>query len=123
MTKDEVEQLISEANTEAQTVEELQQQVEHYEEQLAVATVVTQTPIHDVSWFVKWAAALIGIVGAMLTAADITPWNVVLGVISMIGWAYVGVLWNDRAMIVMNVFLAGAFMQSLIPVLKVYLGG
>lgn len=104
-----------------QDVQELEKQVETLNEELGNSTVVTQTPgMHDISWWVKWLAAIIGIFGAIATAAELYPWNVVLGFISLVGWGYVGVLWNDRALIIMNVFLAGVYCLNLVNQIKVY---
>ena len=82
-------------------------------EELQPTMVETKTPSGDLSWYVKWVASIVGILGAMGTAAHIYPWNVALGLASMAGWAYVGILWNDRALIVMNVFLCGVYCLSL----------
>lgn len=101
-------------------IEELEQQVQELNQELGNYTVVTKTPIHDFSWYVKWLSAILGVLGAMLTAAELYPWNVVLGFISMIGWGYVGILWNDRALIVMNIFLAGAYSLNLVNAAKSY---
>ncbi len=101
-------------------VKDLKKEVKDLNEELGNATVVTQTPINDISWKIKWAAAIIGIISAILTAAELYPWNMVLGFISLCGWAYVGILWNDRAMILMNVFLAGVYTLNLVNQLKEY---
>lgn len=81
-------------------------------EELQPTMVETKTPLYDTSWYVKWFASIVGIFGALATAAGIYPWNVLLGLISMAGWAYVGILWNDRALIVLNIFLCGVYLMS-----------
>lgn len=98
--------------------EELIAQVDELNQTLENHTVITKTPLHDLSWWIKWVSAVVGILGAMLTAAEVYPWNVVLGFISLVGWSYVGILWNDRAIIVMNIFLAGVYSLSLINTFK-----
>ncbi len=81
-------------------------------EQLQPDMVETKTPIGDLSWYVKWVAAITGIVGAFASAGDLFPWNVGFGVISLLLWTYVGMLWNDRAIMIMNAVIAGAFALS-----------
>lgn len=81
-------------------------------EELQPTMVETKTPLYDTSWYVKWFASIVGIFGALATAAGVYPWNVLLGLISMAGWAYVGILWNDRALIVLNIFLCGVYLMS-----------
>lgn len=107
-------------STEDQTVDptvvqELEQQVEELNEELGNATVVTMTPIHDLSWKIKWFMATpFTIIGAMLTASGLEPWNILFGTVGLVGWGWVGVVWNDRALIVTNTFLAGAYSVSLV---------
>ena len=81
-------------------------------EKLQPDMIETKTPVGDLSWYLKWGAALSGIVGAFLTAGAIAPWNVAFGLISMILWIVVGILWNDRAIMLMNAVMAGAFTLS-----------
>ena len=82
-------------------------------EQLQPDMVETKTPIGDLSWYIKWVAAITGIIGAFCSAGDIFPWNVGFGLISLVLWTYVGMLWNDRAIMIMNAVIAGAFALSL----------
>ena len=53
-------------------------------------------------WYVKWISSILMIVTMSLTAVNIYPYNVFLGLISSIGWVYVSIRWNDRALIVIN---------------------
>lgn len=104
----------------AEMIRELKAELEELRaenEELQPTMVETKTPLGDLSWYIKWSASLFGIVGAIATAANITPWNVGLGLISMAGWAYVGILWNDRALIVLNIFLCGVYVMSLMQTL------
>jgi len=72
------------------------------------------TPLGDVSWYVKWVASGFGILGAILTSLSLTPFNMIAGLMCFFGWTYVGLLWNDRALILMNTFLSGVYTISLI---------
>ena len=55
---------------------------------------------------VKWIATAIQLVGYGLTGMNIVPWNVLAFVIGIVLWFVVGVMWKDRAIMVVHV---GAF--------------
>ncbi len=60
------------------------------------------TPRYDLSWYIKWASSIILITAMMFTAVDIYPVNMLIANIGFIGWLTVGLLWHDRALIVLN---------------------
>ncbi|MCB1367212.1 MAG: ubiquinone biosynthesis methyltransferase UbiE [Rhodobacteraceae bacterium] len=55
---------------------------------------------------VKWVATAIQLVGYALTGLNVVPWNVFAFIIGIILWFLVGVMWKDRAIMVVHV---GAF--------------
>jgi len=60
------------------------------------------TPMHDLSWYVKWVSVFFVIAGWMLHAVNLYPMNVAIQMIGVAGWLWVGILWHDRALIVLN---------------------
>tara|TARA_R100000995_G_C3433094_1_gene99490 strand:- start:236 stop:547 length:312 start_codon:yes stop_codon:yes gene_type:complete len=60
------------------------------------------TPRYDLSWYIKWASSLTLIVAMMFTALDIFPINMWIANLGFVGWLVVGMLWHDRALIVLN---------------------
>lgn len=59
---------------------------------------------------IKWVASVLQIAGYTATGFDWTPWNAYLFLGGVTGWLVVGVLWNDRAlMLVHAVALAAMF--------------
>ena len=60
------------------------------------------TPTHTKDWYIKWASSIVLIVGMMFTANNIYPANLVFHIIGLIGWVVVAVMWNDRALIIIN---------------------
>jgi len=56
----------------------------------------------DHVWLVKWISSILMVVTMALTAANIFPLNITLGVISSIGWLYVSLRWSDRSLIILN---------------------
>ena len=60
------------------------------------------TPRGDLSWYIKWASSVLLIITMLLTSANVFPINLYIGVVGMAGWLVVGLLWHDRALIVLN---------------------
>jgi hypothetical protein len=62
----------------------------------------------DHAFILKWAASLVQIAGYIATAFDFAPWNIYLFLVGLTGWFIVGILWNDRAIMLIHVIaLAG----------------
>ena len=61
-----------------------------------------QTPTYTLDWYIKWIASIILIVGVILTSNNIYPLNLVVHAIGMFGWFIVAIIWNDRALLVIN---------------------
>lgn len=59
---------------------------------------------------VKWTATAVQLVGYGLTGLAATPWNVYAFIVGIALWFVVGVMWNDRAIMVVHV---GAFISLL----------
>ena len=63
------------------------------------------TPIYHFTWYVKWIASIIVLVGITIRASGVTQlqWlDIVCSWIGAVGWFYVGFKWNDRALMVLN---------------------
>ena len=60
------------------------------------------TPKGDLSWYIKWASSITLIFAMMFTAVEMFPINLFIANIGFIGWLVVGMLWHDRALIVLN---------------------
>ena len=66
-----------------------------------VAT-TTSTPLHTKDWYLKWVASVILLVGMILTAQNIYPINLFVNITGLIGWLIVSIIWNDRALMIVN---------------------
>ena len=62
----------------------------------------TKTPLHTIDWYIKWAASITLLFGMILTSNNIYPLNIFVHMIGLIGWLVVSLMWNDRALIVIN---------------------
>ena len=63
---------------------------------------VKQTPTHTLDWYIKWIASIILVGGVILTSNNIYPLNLMVHAIGMFGWFIVAIIWNDRALLVIN---------------------
>ena len=54
-------------------------------------------------FYIKWAASVIQILGYAATGFGFTPWNAYLFIVGLIGWFAVGVMWNDRAIMLIHI--------------------
>jgi len=61
-----------------------------------------QTPTYTLDWYIKWIASIILVIGVILTSNNIYPLNLIVHAIGMFGWFIVAVIWNDRALLVIN---------------------
>jgi len=66
-----------------------------------------------IAFVVKWAASVIQILGYTATAVGWTPWNLYLFLVGVLGWFAVGVLWNDRAIMLIHIIAFGAMVTGM----------
>lgn len=52
---------------------------------------------------VKWVATAVQLIGYALTGLNIVPWNILAFVIGITLWFLVGVMWKDRAIMVVHI--------------------
>jgi hypothetical protein len=64
---------------------------------------------------VKWIATVVQLIGYGLTGLGYTPWNIYAFVVGIFLWFAVGVMWKDRAIMVVHV---GAFLSLMIGYLN-----
>lgn len=62
---------------------------------------------------IKWVASIIQIMGYTATAFGWTPWNLYLFLVGVLGWFAVGVLWNDRAIMLIHIVALGAMVAGM----------
>ena len=62
----------------------------------------TVTPMHTIDWYIKWVSSIILMVGMILAANNLFPWNVLVQAIGIAGWLIVSIMWNDRALMLVN---------------------
>ncbi len=62
----------------------------------------TTTPLHTTDWYIKWVSSIILMVVMILAANNLFPWNIVVQCIGIAGWLIVSIMWNDRALMIVN---------------------
>jgi len=78
------------------------------------------TPYKDTTWYVKWAACVCILIATSLRAAgpSLHLYDMLFSIVGLLGWLYVGLKWNDRALILLNgvisVILTGGIIKHLI---------
>jgi len=72
------------------------------------------TPTHTLDWYIKWIVSFLLIIGVILTSNNVFPVNLFFHAIGMFGWFIVGILWNDRALIVINAVTLALMSNGLI---------
>lgn len=72
-----------------------------------------QSTKEKLAFAIKWVASIIQIAGYTTTAFELTPWNVYLFLVGLIGWFIVGVLWNDRAIMLIHIVALGAMIVGI----------
>ena len=76
------------------------------------------TPKYDVSWYIKWISSILLTVAVCFRAADANHmFDLYFSFAGTLGWLWVGILWHDRALMVLNTSLA---MVLMIGILKTY---
>ena len=80
----------------------------------------TKTPLQPTVVDTKWGDSVTLLFGMTLTANNTYPLNIFVHMIGLIGWLVVSLMWNDRALIVINAVgvaimangLVGYFVES-----------
>ena len=73
------------------------------------------TPKQDLSWYVKWTASMFILLSMSMRGIEgLQMYDLILSIIGVAGWMWVGFLWKDRALILLNGVGIILFMRTLI---------
>ena len=75
------------------------------EEQLNTTRIFkSKTPKYDLSWYVKWIASLFILLAMSIRGmVDYIYYDMIFSMVGLILWTWVSIMWNDRALIMLNV--------------------
>ena len=68
---------------------------------------------HPFSWWLKWASSIVLVFAMIGTTNDMYPWNMFLQFLGCLGWLWVSVIWNDRALIIVNAVAVAIFLNGI----------
>ena len=88
------------------------QELEDYENFSATSTPLKEH--HPLSWYLKWASSIVLIFAMIATTNDLYPWNMFLQFIGVAGWLWVSVIWNDRALTIVNAVAVAIFLNGIV---------
>lgn len=80
------------------------------------------TPKGDLSWYVKWTSSFFVLSAVMMRSAtgdspemiaNLRLADQILSLIGCTGWTWVGFLWKDRALIILNAIIVFALCSAL----------
>ena len=65
--------------------------------------VKSATPKQDLSWYVKWISSFFILASMSMRGVDgLQMYDLMLSIVGVAGWMWVGFLWKDRALILLN---------------------
>jgi len=101
-------QLARELNAERQR---LQEELAEAQEQVDIFS--PSTPTGGIDSYIKWLATILAVTGVFLQSADFMTEGKVAYALSSIAWVYVGVLWNDKAIMIGSAITGTAVLMNL----------
>lgn len=73
------------------------------------------TPKQDLSWYIKWIASAFILASMSIRGIpELAMFDIILSIIGVTGWMWVGFLWKDRALILLNGVGIILFLRTLI---------
>jgi len=63
------------------------------------------TPTGDITWYVKWFSTFTVIGAVMARSLGYHGADLILSLVGVVGWTFVGLQWNDRALTLLNTVL------------------
>ena len=61
------------------------------------------TPKQDLSWYIKWVASIFLLCAFAFRSTQQFPFvDLCLSLVGVSGWLWVGLLWKDRALVLLN---------------------
>ena len=81
-------------------------------------TFAPSTPTGTVDWYIKWLGVFTVVVGIFLQNAGFYPYGQICYLLGAVSWTVVGIIWNDRAVMLGSVIPATATALALVQKLS-----
>lgn len=78
------------------------------------------TPKYDWSWWIKWFGSIAVLIAVSIRStglAEFILYDLVLSLVGAASWLVVGLMWKDRALIILNGVITFMLLSGLIKVL------
>jgi len=97
------------------TIEPIQEKLDDKIKKLNSSRVYKKvTPKGDISWYIKWASVVLILIATVARSVGTIPHvDMWFGLFGTLGWATVGYLWHDRALLVLNAILVTVLLMGL----------
>ena len=69
-----------------------------------------------ISFYVKWTGTFCALLTVYLTSHDIIPLNKYVGTLTAIIWLWLGILWKQPSMWILNIIMVGLYVKGLLIV-------
>jgi hypothetical protein len=67
-----------------------------------------------IDFYVKWSATVFALVTVYLTSHDFVPLNKYFGIVTAILWLWLGILWKQPSMWILNIIMLGMYLSGII---------
>jgi len=76
------------------------------------------TPKYTLDWYIKWTSSIIILAAMSMRGVEgLQFYDLSLSIIGLTGWLFVAIVWNDRALIVLNSFGLVLLLKNFITLL------
>jgi hypothetical protein len=84
------------------------------EHENASKTLTPTKHAHPLSWWLKWVSSIVLVFAMIATTNNLYPYNMFLQFVGVAGWLWVSIIWNDRALIVVNAVAVAIFLNGMV---------
>ena len=76
------------------------------------------TPKYTLDWYIKWVSSIFILFAMSIRGIEnLQVYDLSLSIVGVVGWLWVSIVWNDRALIVLNSFGLILLLKNLITIL------
>ena len=76
------------------------------------------TPKYTLDWYIKWISSIFILFAMSIRGIEnLQVYDLALSIVGVVGWLWVAIVWNDRALIVLNSFGLILLLKNLITIL------
>jgi hypothetical protein len=67
-------------------------------------------------FWIKWIAAILALIHVYVTAHDLYPWYKFSGITTALLWTWLGYLWRQNVLIVLNIIMVVIYLKGILGV-------